>query len=419
MKYLFYIICLILVAGCSSDNDMSFHNDMKEYQGIWRDSIRTNNDIYIEEIMIKDNSLNYILSNTLTHVVLDTFSGTIVIGSDNKIGWNGISPINNKTRQTYWDVLELSPYQMRLYSHIYGVRNYLKVYHPELEEENIKDKNQKIVRDTLSELLQYQVYLPLHRDNLIEDFGSYNRLSGNEDISYFTHHSLFNKLSFNINFENDSVYSYTLSVSDINSCISCIKSNFQRLRKVNTKTEYIDSDNLETSNHVVIIDSTTKQITFKPIKDYDYWPNLSYYIGKSLNSFMDVFKTRYLYKFHENNELGLNEYSFQAHSDGICTDIFVCVDSKNIIKQTGVCLINTYLSSRKTEAQKELDKISRLLRRKYFLERESIDENGNKVFYFYPIKQKEDSAYEIRLRLRQYKNGIAKLYQVTVNYIML
>lgn len=411
MKYIVFIICILLVSGCSIDEELKLHNNIEEYQGIWRDTIHAANDVYIEDLIINDNSVKYTLTDAATHIILDTLSGILIIGNENKIGWNCISPINNENRQTNWEVLDLSTYHMRLYSKILGEHNYRRVYHPTIEDLNIQD--------TLSEMLGFQKYLPLQDDDLIAKFGTYNRIVNNDGIAYFTHHPLFDKVSFIKSYDNDSIYSYILSIKDWNLCVPIIKSNYIKFRDVGVTTEYIDSELLETSHNVVISDSTTKQMSFKPIKEYDYWPNVSRYIGKNLSTFMDDYQKKYVYRFHENIDLGLYEYSFQTHRDSICTDIFVGVDSNNIIKQSGVCLIKTYLNSRKKEAQKELEKFAVLLNKKYFFDRESVDDNGNKVYYYYPNRQKEESPYEIRLRLRQYQNGITKIYQVAVNYILL
>ena len=411
MKDFLYIICTIVVVGCSSNDEVSLRHDIKEYQGVWRDTIFSANDVYIEDLIIDNNSLQYTLTDASTHVVHDTLSGTIIVGNENRIGWNCLSHITNEIRQSSWSVLYLSTYQMRLYSSIMGERSYRRVYHPTIEDFNMQD--------TLSEMLHYKKYLPLHKNNLIAKFGDYNRLPNCDGISYFTHHPLFDKISFPENFDNDSIYSFTLSVKDWEKCFPIIESNYTKFRDVNATAEYIDSESLETSENVVITDSSTKHISFKPIKDYDYWPNVSRYVGKTLHTFMAEYQAKFVYRFHENAELGLFEYSFQTHSDSICTDIFVCVDSNNIIKQSGVCLIKTYISSRKKEAQKELEKYAILLNKKYFFNREGVDENGNKVYYYYPSRQKDNSPYEIKLRLRQYQNGITKIFQVAVNYILL
>ena len=140
MKQLLYIIFVILVVGCSSNDDVYSYHEIKEYQGNWRDTILFSNKIYVEDLTIKDNSIKYSLSDVSTHVVLDTLIGTLVVGKENKIEWVCFSPIDNKTRQTVWNVIELSPYQMTLYSNTYGERNYKKVHYSTIEEERIQNR---------------------------------------------------------------------------------------------------------------------------------------------------------------------------------------------------------------------------------------------------------------------------------------
>jgi|GEM_PF-4178026 len=411
-KLLYYCIVIVtILTGCSLNEDVKLHNDIKEYQGVWRDTISSANAVYIEDLIINDNSIKYTLTDTTTHVILDTLSGTFIIGNENKIGWICYSPISNEIKQYSWNVLNLSTYQMRLYSIIMGQRDYKRAYHS-----SIKDYN---IQDTLLEMFYYKKYLPLHKKDLIVKFGDYNRLTNCNGITYFTHHPLFGKISFTENYDNDSIYSYTLFINDWNQCVHFFESDYKKIRNINATTEYIDSETLETSNNVIIVDSSIKQISFKPINDYDYWPNVSHYLGDNLRTFMDDYQTKYVYRFHKNVDLELDEYSFQTHKDSICAEIFVDADSNNIIKQSGVYLMRTYLSSKKKDAQKELEKFACLLSKKYNLDKEGVDENGNIIYYYHPKRQIDESPYEIRLRLRQYQNGITKLYQVAVNYILL
>lgn len=420
MKYLFYIICTLFIVGCSSNDDVYLHHEIKEYQGNWRDTIYSANNIYVEDLTIKDYSIQYLLFNAVTYVVLDTLSGTIVVGNENKIGWNCFCPINNAIRQNYWDVLDLSPYQMTLYSNTNGVRNYKRAHYSTIEEKRMQDKLQNMVRDTLKEILQYQDYLPLHKNDLIEKFGSYNRLVSCNGIAYFTHHPLFEKISFTENFDNDSIYSYTLFINDWNRCVQKVKSNFIKLRDVDTTTEYIDSETLETADNVVVVDSLSRQIALKPIKDYDYWPNVSHYLGKNLRSFKDVFRANYVYEYQEDNSSGLRAYKFLSGIDSICSNIFVIVDSTDIIRRSGVSMLKSFINSKKKEAQKELDSYASLLNRKYFLNRTTLDDNGNRIYYYYPCQDAKEATYEIRLMLAQYNlNNVTKTYQVRVYYVQL
>lgn len=410
MSRIFYIIvmCLLLI-GCSQSYEETSCYNIKDYQGFWRDTIFNGKGVFVEDLIINDNSIKYTLSDVNTHVVLDTLNGNFLIGSENKIGWNCFSPITNNSRQLYWTVLGLSTYQMRLYSNLQGEHNFRRVYRPTIEEYEIQD--------TLMELLQYKQYLPLHKDELAEIFGYYNRFSNDNEMAYYTHHPLFSQLSLKKNNDNDSVYSYALSVKEWSKCYPVVSSYYTKLRNAGRTTEYIDGESLETSDNIVVTDLDLKQIRFVPIKDYDYWPNVSCYIGKNLQTFMNDYKDKYVYKYYENTDLELCCYSFQTHIDSICSEIFVGVDSDGMIRQSGVSF---FQNNRKNKAQQELETMAAFLKRKYYYDRSGVDENGNKIYYYYSHENINKSHYEIRLRInQQVKNTITKVYQIAINFIQL
>jgi hypothetical protein len=177
---------------------------------------------------------------------------------------------------------------------------------------------------------------------------------------------------------------------------------------------------LETADNVVVVDSLSRQIALKPIKDYDYWPNVSHYLGKNLRSFKDVFRANYVYEYQEDNSSGLRAYKFLSGIDSICSNIFVIVDSTDIIRRSGVSMLKSFINSKKKEAQKELDSYASLLNRKYFLNRTTLDDNGNRIYYYYPCQDAKEATYEIRLMLAQYNlNNVTKTYQVRVYYVQL
>ncbi len=422
MKYIgVIIICFLIMSmlGCYQNDDISAYNDISLYNGIWRDTLYSDSNVYIEDLTIKENSINYSLFNSATHVVFDTLIGIIVIGNENKIGWNCISPINNKTRQNYWDILDLSLYQMTLYSNTYGVRNYKKVHYSTIEEERIQDRLQNIVRDTLMEMLQYQDYLPLHKNDLIAKFGDYNRLGNCNGIAYFTHHSLLDKILFTENLDNDSIYSYSLIIREKNwcKCDSIICSNYMKLRNINGTTEYTDADKLENSNNVIIVDSVSRCIKISPIKDYDFWPNVSRYLNMTIQDVKSELAKKYVYIYQLHHETGLHEYQFQTSKDSLCSTIGVMSDSEGIIQSCSVSLLKQYMLSKITEAKKEEEETALFLKKKYYFDKEKIDEKtGDKVYYFYPCNPMTDSKFEIILRLRYYQNGISNLCNVTIDF---
>mgnify|MGYP003288104955 CR=1 FL=1 len=410
-KTTYNILICILFIGCSKNEEVSFYN-ISDYQGVWRDTIFNGADVYVEDLIIKENSMKYTLFDVNTHVVLDTLIGTILLGSENKMGWNCISPITNDIRQLYWNVLSLSPYRMNLYSDIQGEHNYRKVYHSTIEE--------YLIQDTLMEMLRYKQYLPLHKDELVEKFGSYNRLLHENEIVYYTHHPLFTKILFMENMDYDSIYSYAFSVKEWSKCNAFISSYYTKLRSVGSTTEYIDGESLDTSENIIIAEPNSKQIRFSPIKDYDYWPNVSHYLGRHLQKFMDDYSTKYVYEYQEDKSSGLRAYQFLTKIDSIYSDFFVVVDSTDIVKRSGVTMFKTFTSNKKKEAQKELDRYASFLSRKYFLNKTAWDENGNKIYYYYPCQNSQEAAYEIRLMLVQYSpNKITKTYQVRVFYVQL
>ena len=392
----------MLLEGCSTDESMIFHDDVKQFQGIWRDTVFVDRNVYIKDLIIRDNSINYSLADIYTHVIFDTLSGTILLGNENTIVWDCISPIDNKHRKTFWNVISLSPYEMILHSELYGEHCYKRVYHTSVED--------VYMQDTLLEMFQYRHYLPLLQDELIDKLGSFNRLSSDDGIAYFTHHPLFDRISFRPNYDNDTIYSYMLSVKYWDCCDSIISSSYVKLRDVNGVAVYIDCESLETSENVIITDKASSQITFIPIKDYDYWPNVSQYLGKNIQTFMDDFRDKYVY-IYEKNE---NVYSFQSAIDSICTDIFAVVDSNGVIQQSGVCLLNKF--KKQKEAQKELEKFALFLKKKYVLEKVEKDVNNNNVYLYYSYDKENRLSYEISLRLNQYTVSIAKMYEVMLNY---
>lgn len=413
MRKFFHILLIyLLVIGCSQNDKSAFYHNIQDFQGVWRNNIFDGKDDYVEELIIKDNSIKYTLTNANTHVILDTLSGFLLLGSENQIGWNCISPITKDNRQLNWNVLSLSTYQMRLYSNLKGEHNYRRVYRSSIEEYEIQD--------TLMEMLQYKQHLPLHKDEFVETFGLSNRLSNDNEIIYFTRHPLFSQISFKKNSDNDSIYSYSLSVKDWSKCYPFISSDYSKFRNVGHTTEYIDGESLETSNNIVITDSNSKQIMFLPIKDFDYWPNAAYYLGRHLQEFMNDYSTKYVYEYQENPSSGLRAFKFLTSIDSICSNVFVAVDSTGMIRRSGVSMLKTFISNKKKDAQKELDSYASFLNRKYSLNKTAWDENGNKIYYYYPSQDANDSKYEIRLMLAQYNiNNITKTYQVRVYYVQL
>ena len=280
------ILCITLFGGCSQSNDFVLHDNINEYQGVWRDTLYENGVVYIEDFIISKESMLYTLSNAYTHVVYDKLIGKLILGNENKMEWNCISSITNKIRIINWNVLYKSAYQMRLYSNLQGEHVYKRVYNPSIDDYTVKD--------VIKEMLQYSSYLPLSKDELASSFGFYNRLGGDNKIEYLMNHPFIEKIRFNENYDNDSIYSYSLSINNWMECEPIVDSLFTKIRTTNGMTEYCDAGTLEYSNNVIMIDPVSHQMSFYPIKDYDYWPNVSHYIGMATNDVKKELEKKYV-----------------------------------------------------------------------------------------------------------------------------
>ena len=397
--------------GCSQTSDIKFHNDIKAYEGTWHNAIFVKDDLYLEDLIIKNNSIEYLLSNSMSHIVYDMLSGSMILGNENKIAWNCISDINNMRYQISWHVLSLSQHQMTLYSNLEGEHTYEKVINPPIDEFEIND--------TLMEMFQYFDYLPLRRDNLLETFGTYNRLGTKNGIEYYIRHPMFDKILFLENVDNDSIYSYSLHVKDHAKYSSIIMHNLKKIRAIHTTTEYIDSDSLENCNFVVTSDKSSDCINFTMIKGYDYWPNMTHYLGEPLQKFKADYESKYIYALHKDAGSGMVEYSFNTEIDSICHHVSAFVDTTLTIRKCCVELHRSYQKNKIDRATEEFDRVSSLLGKKYKFVKYDIDENSNTIkYYHHDISN--DKKMEVKLCFIYYEpDDIRKLYRIRVEYSLL
>ena len=417
MKYLNIVAIILIIVGCTQD-EHDFHNKVMEYQGYWRDTTYINNEIYTEEFIVDNYTMEYTLSNAATHIVHDKQNGIIVLGKENKLGWYCNSPINNMLRQTIWDVHKLSSDQLNIYSPLQGEHEYKRAFRASLDENTIKD--------TINEFLQYRNYLPMSKSDLINKFGSPNILKSEKEISYLLNHPIFKRITFKENYDNDSIYSYTLSIKDetedecgksrftnVNwqQCEQLIDSIFTEIRLVGGVKEYCDNDLLENSTYVILVDTALHEITFSPLRDYNYWPEISHYIDMPLQIFMNDYESEYVYRYFKEAGNGLKEHDFMTEKDGICSRIAAGSDTLDIIRYTGVIL------SEKFYDKSEIKKISHILDSKYYFGR--YENSNEEKYYYYPSKNIEDSKFIVRLRIqydKKYKEytviiEFSKLYQ--------
>ena len=404
MRYFCILVSLLSLIACNQNDEIVLHNDIMEYKGCWRDTIYSGDDVIIEDIIIIDNSIKYTMSDVNTHVILDTLNGTIMLGNENKMEWNCYAPITNTTRQVRWNVLDLSKYQMKLYSNLLGDRVFRKTYYPSVEE--------YLIHDTLLELRQYGNYLPLHKDELLGKYGEYNSLLNERDITYYVNHPLIDKITFNGNYDNDSVYSYTLTHKENDWCKidSFVRSGFTRWRDVDGTTEYIDADVIENSNNVIIVDSALHQIRYQPIKDYDYWPNISHYIGEPIQVIKKEYEGRYAYSYKEKPNDETFEYQYYTVRDSVSYFVGFASDENGTIIRCGIELFYHFREIK--DAQKKCAEIASILNRKYSLE--GYDTKNN-IYNYCSGPFVTNLSYNIKLRIKQYPGGVG-YYRIQLLY---
>ena len=375
------------MVSCDKTEKLKLYND-RDFQGIWRNTIDTEDGSFVEDLIITtDNTLNYTLTNSKNLIIYDKQKGELKIGNENKILWNCIAPITNMSIQTNWDVLKLSTYQLMLYSNLLGEHDYRRVYYSFSEDYE--------VQDTLSELFRYKEYLPLSKEDLIKKFGAHNRLSNDNKIEYLLNHPMFEKIRFNENYNNDSIYSYTILLKDWNKTDSVICAHYTKIKDNNFTSTFCDAESLEKSNNIILIDSATRQITISTLKDYDYWPDISHFLGMTLQDVKKEYADRYIYKFHEFTETGQSEYTFQTELDGIFSFIKFTTDSHGIIISCGMQLYNFF--KEKIEAQKKETEIDSVLRRRYYSKEK---DEKNDIYYYYSDSTITESKFRITLSLK-------------------
>jgi hypothetical protein len=376
MKNFITVLLILVMTACSQVDDLVIHNDISEFQGWWRDSIFANGELYIEDLVVIDNSIDYTLSNDNSRIVYDRLTGTIVLGNENKLEWNGISPIKNMIRKTYWEVQDVSTYQMKLYSNLLGQHVFHRVYRPSGEFE---------IKDTLREMTKYQKLLPIKKMEAAEKFGVFNRITSDSIMFYYLSHPLFSNIKFNENCENDSIYSYTISVKDWNMCKQIVNSQYTIIRDIKGKTEFCDAASLDKALYIIIADSAYNQFTFSPINDYDFWPNMSKYIGMNIQEVKRAYEDQYVYVFHQSDEDGLFEYQYQTRHDGLCEVMTMAADGDNIIRRCWVTILGKY-----SEAQKNT--ILHLLISKY----PAYRKGDNETYYFYADSTTVGRSLEVK-----------------------
>ena len=402
------ILTIIFIAsillGCTHDSSLKFHHNINELQGVWRDTIWDHNEVFVEDLVIHGDSLEYLLSNASTHIVYDKLNGIINFGNEEKMSWICISPFTHTSRQISWDILDLSNYQMKLYSNLSGEHNYRRVYATSIEGNTIQD--------TLSEILQYFKYLPLHKDDLIKKFGSNNRLTSKTDIEYLSNNDLFWKIAFCENDFNDSIYSYSLSINNRNSFESLLPQIITQFHSIKGSAEYIDTEVLTPSSKIIKADSLLSKITIIPVKDYDSWPDVSHFLGKPFSIAEEEYGKQYIYDYNykELNGIGMSQYYFQTSKDSIFNYVMFQKNSTGIIDACEISLFKYFTNEE--QAFNECSKIAALLNLRYYIKEWNVDQG---IYLFESGKTVTKSEYTIKLFVQYYGFGMG-LYRIHLLY---
>lgn len=379
----FSVLFVLLLFGCQPNDNMMLYDDVRDYQGVWRDSLFTVEKKFVEEFMVENNTMSYILSDVETHVLYDKQNGELQIGNENVIGWNCTSAITNKNIKTSWKVTNLSEYELSLFSEKQGHRHFNRVYRAALCDYSLND--------TINELLQFNRFLPLSDSDVVNFFGNYNKVQSNEDFIYLVHHPIIDKIRFLRNEKNDSIYSFVITVVKDTSLIknwrsiqNIVSSQFTKIRDIKGITEYCDAKLFEESSFIIGVDSLMHQITYSLLECYDYWPNVSKYLGKTLLDVRRNYDSCYVYRRKVLSESDLIEYNYQTQHDSVCRSISIMVDSAEIVRRCQVSLMGKYSIG-------QVAQILHLLNSKY-----TYMESGNDVYYYYSSKTNNNPEYEVR-----------------------
>lgn len=371
---LLYINVLIISVSCTNDDTQLYHNDIIKYQGCWCDTLFFNDEVFLEELSVDNYSMEHVLFNKETRIVYDYQTGELILGNENKLGWHCISPFTSETRQSYWDINRFTEFNLDLFSNIYGEHTYTRS-----ENNTIQGY---VVTDTINELFKFKKYLPQTKDSLVHKLGEYNILSGENGITYLICHPLFEKICFRNNYINDSIYSCELLIKENINIDNCLKSNFTQIREINGVVDFCNTKKLRDATNVIVYDTKTNKITVSPLKDYNYWPDISFLLGMNLDDVKLMYGSKYIYYYDENLDTKLFSYAYQTRKDGLCEIIEVVVDENGIVKRCGVKLLNIYAG--KTD-------ILHLLNNKYHLNK---FENG--VYYYYSDKNEYEIRYNVK-----------------------
>ena len=388
MKHVIAVFSLLALVSCNQHDDLVQYDNISDYHGHWHNTMQIDGETYIEDLDIDScsNHIEYMLSNIKSYIIFNKQHGELVLGNENKIGWICISDIDKKARQTYWNVVDLSEDKMRLFSTLLGEHTFKKA---------LKAASETfVIEDSIKSVLNYTRYLPMTKTSLTDSFGLVNRLTTKDEITYMTYHPLFNRIKFHENLDNDTIYTYSLFMTpEVWPNWKCvITTGMTKIRGINGTEEYCNAELLSKASRIVIIDSLLNCITISPVRDYEYWPNVSHHLGKSIEEAKREYESKYVYEHSLNAEDGLSSYKFQAKGDRTFKTIALFTDSMGIVKRCWINFVEKYSESQK-------DVILHLLRSRY----QYMNNENNEIFFFSNHNSTRTNLLEIKYEARERK----------------
>lgn len=363
------------VACCDDDEVLeSPVADIRDFQGIWRDTIVSDGRECIEELVVSNYAMTYTLSDLHSCIVYDQRSGLAILGENGKMGWYCSSLLTGESTQTVWTVKELTPDNLVLISNLLGERQFWKMQQPVMKELSSEA--------SLEAVLQYTEVLPLDRDGVKAVFGSAGVDEGSRSLTYKVQHPLYNHITFSLAWDNDSVYSVSFALDDVDLWRGVVAARFTKIRELGSVTDYCDAAKLSEAASVASIDAEAHTLTFSPIRDYDYWPDVRHYLGRTLQDVKSDYRN-FAYAYSTYKQTGRRQYDFKTEKAGVVQNTsFVFEANEDVVSRSACFLLDGY---------KDEETLLHLLRSRYLYDRYEAG-----YHYLYPYPSKEKAPYEVR-----------------------
>lgn len=376
-KYFLFFVILGGISFVACDDDEmqdSLVSDIREFQGIWRDTIVYDGKECVEEVVIRNYALEYTLADLHTCIVYDQRSGLAILGENGKMGWYCSSLLTGEASQTIWTVKELTPDNIVLTSNLLGERQLKKVQKSVIEELSSEP--------SIDALLQYTVALPLDRDGVKAVFGNTGVVEGSRSLTYKVQHPLYSHITFSLAWDNDSVYSIALTLDDVDLWKEVIAARYTKVRELGAVTDYCDAGQLSEATNVACINAEAHTLTFSPIRDYDYWPDVRHYLGRTIQEVKSDYRN-FAYAYSTYKATGRRQYDYKTEKAGVVQNTsFVLEANEDVVSRSACFLLDGY---------KDEETLLHLLKSRYRYDRY---EEG--CHYLYPYPSKESATYEVR-----------------------